>query len=214
MNESGPILRVGLTGGIASGKTTVADLLAGLGVFVLDADAVAHSVMEPGAPAYDPVVERFGKSILDEDGRIVRRLLAQMVFHDREARLALNAIVHPEVMAEANRRIGEYAPHARTRISVFDAALLVESGLYKQFHRLIVASCSRDTQIRRLLVRDGLSPSEAEARIDSQAPLTEKLAVADYVVDTEGTLRETRKQTEGVYSALLNDFKREFGAPG
>jgi dephospho-CoA kinase len=211
MHAPGPILRVGLTGGIASGKTTVAHILAGLGVFVLDADAFARLAMEPGAGAYGRVVERFGTSILDEDGRIVRGRLARIVFHDAEARLALNAIVHPEVMAEADRRIAEYAPEGRLRIAVFDAALLVESGLYREFHRLIVARCSRETQMRRLLVRDGLSTSDAEARIDSQAPLSDKLAVADYVVDTEGTLRETHKQVEGVHASLIVDFEREFG---
>ena len=96
-------------------------------------------------------------------------------------------------------------------IAVFDAALLVESGHYKDFHRLVVVRCRRETQIRRILARDGLSTTDAEARIDSQAPMDEKLAVADYVVDTEGTLREMRKQIEGTYAALRNDFRREFG---
>jgi dephospho-CoA kinase len=206
-----PMLRVGLTGGIASGKTTVSRLLAGLGAFVLDADAFARSVMEPGASAYGRVVDRFGTTILDEEGRIVRRRLARLVFGDDEARRALNAIVHPEVMAEADRRLAAYAPRGRAPIAVFDAALLVESGLHRDFHRLIVTRCRRETQIRRLLARDGLSTEEAEARIDAQAPLEEKLKVAHYVVDTEGTLRETRKQTEGVYAALLRDFESEFG---
>jgi dephospho-CoA kinase len=211
MTEVGSILRVGLTGGIASGKTTVASLLGSLGLFVIDADAVAHRTMEPGGSAYDRVVERFGRTILDERGRVVRARLARIVFHDSAERQALDAIVHPEVMSEADRSIEGYATRGGLPIALFDAALLVESGLYKQFHRLIVARCSHETQIRRLLVRDGLSATEAEARIDSQAPLEEKLAVADYVVDTEGTLRETRKQTEGVYASLLNDYEREFG---
>ena len=213
MTEPGSILRVGLTGGIASGKTTVASLLGALGLFVVDADAVAHRTMEPGGSAYDRVVERFGRTILDGSGRIVRARLARIVFHDAAERHALDAIVHPEVMAEVDRSIAGYATRGALPIALFDAALLVESGLYKQFHRLIVARCSRETQIRRLLVRDGLFATEAEARIDSQAPLKSKLAVADYVVDTEGTLRETRKQTEGVYASLLSDYEREFGAP-
>jgi len=208
-----PILRVGLTGGIASGKTTVAHSLAELGAFALDADALAHAVMEPGAEAFGRVVERFGAEILDADGSIVRERLAQVVFHDQQARLALNEIVHPEVMGEADRRIRDYAPRGRSPIAVFDAALLVETGLYREFHRLIVARCSRETQLRRLLARDRLSTAEAEARIDSQSPLEQKLAVADYVIDTEGTLRETRKQAEGIYASLLCDFEREFGSP-
>jgi dephospho-CoA kinase len=211
VGPSRPILRVGLTGGIASGKTTVARILAELGAFVLDADAFARTAMEPGGRAYSRVVSRFGTDILDEDGRIVRPRLARIVFHDEESRKALNAIVHPEVIAEADRRIAEYAPHGVAPVSVFDAALLVESGLYRRFHRVIVVSCKRETQIRRLLARDGMSTEEAEARIDSQAPLEHKLEVADYVVDTESTLRETRRQTEDVYTSLVTDFEREFG---
>lgn len=206
-----PLLRVGLTGGIASGKTTVSRILTELGAFVLDADAFARTAMEPGAGAYNRVVQRFGTTILDEDGQIVRRRLARIVFHDDESRKALNAIVHPEVIAEADRRLAEYAPRGAAPITVFDAALLVESGLYRRFHRVVVVRCSRETQLRRLLAREGMSTDEAEARIDSQAPLEKKLAVADYVIDTEGTLRESRKQTEGVYAALLSDFEREFG---
>jgi dephospho-CoA kinase len=213
MDAPRPLLRAGLTGGIASGKTTVSRILSELGAFVLDADAFARASMEPGGSAYARVVERFGTTILDEDGRIVRPRLARFVFHDEESRKALNAIVHPEVMAEADRSIAAYAPHGGSPIAIFDAALLVESGLYREFHRLIVVRCSRETQIRRLLARDGFSTAEAEARIDAQASLEEKLAVANYVIDTEGTLREMRKQTEGVYAALLSDFEREFGAP-
>ncbi len=209
MKPSRPILRVGLTGGIASGKTTVAHILAELGAFVVDADQLAHATMQPGGKAYDPVVQRFGDEILDDDGRIVRARLARQVFEDEEARRDLNSIVHPQVRAAAERRIAEYARQGRAMIAVFDAALLVESGQYQDFHRLVVVRCRRETQIRRLLARDGLSTTDAEARIDSQAPVKEKLAVADYVIDTEGTLRETRKQIEGVYAALLNDFKRE-----
>ena len=212
MAGSRPILRVGLTGGIASGKTTAAQILAELGAFVIDADRLAHAVMEPGASAYARVVDRFGPGILDDSGWIVRARLVELVFHDDEARLALNEIVHPEVMAAAARRIADYAPDGRAPIALFEAALLVETGHYRDFHRLIVVRCSRETQIRRLLARDGLSTDEAEARIDSQTALENKLAVADYVIDTEGTLRELQKVVAGVYASLLGDFEREFGA--
>ncbi len=208
MESSRPILRVGLTGGIASGKTTVAHLLAELGAFVVDADQLAHAMMQPGGRAYDRVVQRFGKQILDDDGRIVRPRLARQIFEDEKARRDLNSIVHPEVRAATERRIAEY--EGRAMVAVFDAALLVETGHYRDFQRLVVVRCRRETQIRRLLARDGLSTTEAEARIDSQAPMREKLAVADYVIDTEGTLRETRKQIEEVYAALLSDFRRKF----
>jgi len=210
VEASRPILRVGLTGGIASGKTAVAHVLAELGAFVIDADQLAHAMLQRGRQAYDRVVERFGKEILDDDGRIVRARLARLVFTVEKARRDLNSIVHPEVRAAAERRIAEHAREGRAKIAVFDAALLVESGHYKDFQRLVVVRCRRETQIRRLLTRGGLGTTEAEARIDSQAPLERKLAVADYVIDTEGTLRETRKQIERVYAELLNDFKQEF----
>jgi dephospho-CoA kinase len=213
VTDSRPILRVGLTGGIASGKTTVAGILAGFGAFVIDADELAHRLLEPDGSAYNPVTECFGREILDDEQRIVRSRLAARVFHDDEARQALNAIVHPRVMEEAERRVAAYAPAGGAPITVFDAALLVETGLYRQFHKLIVVHCSRETQIRRLLARDGLETDEAEARIDSQAPLADKLAVADYEVETEGTFREMRASAGTIYASLLNDFEREFGGP-
>jgi dephospho-CoA kinase len=209
-----PLLRVGLTGGIASGKTTVAGLLAELGAFVIDADQLAHEAIEPHGACHAAVLERFGTDLLDGAGRIVRARLARRVFQDAAARAALNAIVHPAVMAEAERRIAAYAPEGHAPLVVFDAALLVETGLYRGFHRLIVCRCSRATQLRRLLARGATSREEAEARLAAQAPLDEKLARADYVIDTEGTLRETRRQTARVHAALVLDFEQEFGPPG
>lgn len=129
MGSGRPILRAGLTGGIASGKTTIAEILAELGAFVLDADALARAVMEPGGSAYERVVKHFGRELLDDLGRIVRTRLAELVFHDEEARQALNHIVHPEVLAEADRLLAAYTPRGRARIAIFDAALLVETGL-------------------------------------------------------------------------------------
>jgi len=211
MEPSRPILRVGLTGGIASGKTTVARILAEHGAFVIEADDVAHGLLEPGTPVYSAVVDRFGPEILDSSGRIVRSRLAARVFGDADTRGALNAIVHPSVRAEANRRIEAYGPDGRSPIAVFDAALLVESGAYRDYHKLVVCRCSREAQVRRLIVRDNLTTDQVHARIAAQAPLRDKLRVADYVIDTEGTLRETRRQTDRVYSSLLTDFELEFG---
>jgi dephospho-CoA kinase len=212
VEPSRSILRVGLTGGIASGKTTVARVLAELGAYVLDADAIAHEAIEPGGAAYAAVASRFPGAV-DERGRIVRARLGSIVFHDAASRAALNAIVHPLVRAELERRIAEYASAHHAAIAVVDAALLVESGMWKEFHRVVVVSCSRESQITRLVARDGLSLAEAQARIDAQAPLEQKLAVADYVIDTDGTMRSTREATERVYGALLVDFEREVG-PG
>jgi dephospho-CoA kinase len=211
MDSFRPILRVGLTGGIASGKTTVARILAEHGAFVIEADDVAHELLEPGTPVYASVLKRFGREILDASGCVVRSRLAARVFGSAEARKALNEIVHPAVRAEATRRIEAYAPGGRSPIAVLDAALLVETGAYRDYHKLIVCRCSHEAQIRRLIVRDGLTTDEVHARLAAQAPLEHKLRVADYVIDTEGTLRETRRQTDRVYSSLLTDFELEFG---
>lgn len=207
------ILHVGLTGGIASGKTTVARLLSGHGAFVVHADELAHEVIEPGGTAYEEVIERFGREILDKRGYINRSILGQKVFHNAEAREALNAIVHPAVRAEFANRLEDYAPRGHAPIAVFDAALLVETGLYTEFHRLVVTRCDSAAQIRRLRQRNNLSAEEARARIDTQLPLERKLSLADYVIDTGGTLRETRKQTDEVYAKLVADFELEIGRP-
>ena len=210
-----PVLRAGLTGGIASGKTTVAGFLAELGAFVLDADRIAHEVMEPGGTAHEAVVARFGTEVLSPDGRIRRPVLARLVFEDRERLEALNSIVHPRVMEETERRILHYQQrNGHARVVILDAALLVEAGLHRHFHRLIVVRCTRQSQMQRLLTRDRLTQEEATARIESQAPLEKKLALANYIIDTDTTLRETRRQTEQVYASLLEDALREFGDPG
>lgn len=205
-----PILRVGLTGGVASGKSTVAAMLSAHGAQVVDADRLVHEITSPGRTEFDRVVSHFGSGILDEDGKIDRIRLGQIVFADTAARSALEQILHPAVRAEAARRFEDAARELGLRIGVFDAALLVETGAYRDFHRLIVVRCSRETQIARLRERNDLSPEQAESRIAAQAPLERKLAVADYVIDTEGSLVETREQTSRVHKQLLRDFDREF----
>jgi dephospho-CoA kinase len=203
----GNALRVGLTGGIASGKSTVAGLLARAGAQVIDADGLAHGLMEPGGATHGPIVERFGRDLLDREGRIDRERLGRLVFADRKAREALNAIVHPLVRQEIERRIG-LSPGP---IVVVDAALLVETGSYRDFDRLIVVRCSPETQRRRLRERDGLTEAEARARLDAQADVDRKVAVADYVIDTDGTLEQTRQQTERVHADLRRDHDTKFG---
>lgn len=204
MPAARPVLRVGLTGGIASGKSTVAEFLRELGARVVDGDRLAHEVMEPGAAAHDAVVARFGRGILDEAGRIDRGRLGPVVFADAEARAALNAIVHPAVRAAAWRRMDAPWDPGALPIAVFDAALLVETGAWRQLHRLVVTRCSPETQLRRLLER-GLARDDAAARIAAQAPLADKLAAAHYVIETDTTLEETRRQTEEVWDFLVSD---------
>ena len=206
------MLRVGLTGGIASGKSTVAAALAEFGACVVDADHLAHEVMAPGGAAYDPVVERFGPAIVAADGHIDRTVLARLVFADAAARGQLEQLVHPVVRAEAERRFRE----SRCRVAVFDAALLVETGAWRDFDRLIVVHCPRAEQRARLMARDDLSLEQAEARLAAQAPLAQKLAVADYVIDTTGPVEATRQRAAEVWRGLLDEERsrgEEAGEP-
>ncbi len=214
MDARRPILRVGLTGGISSGKTTVAGFMAEMGAFVLDADSIAHEMTAPGGAAHDDIVQRFGGDFFDAEGNLRRSQLARRIFTDATEREALNAIVHPKVIAEIERRLERYLVIGHAPVAVVDAALLVETGEYKRFHRLVVVRCGRDAQLQRLMARSGMSSDEALARIDSQYGLESKLAVADYIIDTDTTLRETRHETEQVYGKLLGDFERRFGEPG
>lgn len=199
------MLRVGLTGGIASGKSNVAGIFSELGAFVVDADHLAHRLIHSGQPAYDEVVKRFGRQIVDDRGEIDRKRLGRLVFGDSQARAALNGILHPRVRAEAERQIAEAAAAGSARIALFDAALLVETGAFREFERLVVVCCARETQIERMIHRDGLSRDEALARIEAQAPLERKVALADYVIDTDGPRENTRRQTEAVFRRLLED---------
>lgn len=208
-----PVLRVGLTGGIASGKTTVAALLAERGAFILDADRIGHDLIAPGGAAHADVVARFGSTIVEPDGSISRARLGAIVFADDEARRALDAIVHPHILPEVNRRLAAYLETGSALVAVVDAALLVEAGMARAFDRLVVVRCVRETQIRRLVTRNGLTPREAERRIDTQAPLEAKLAAADYVIDTDGTMRQTREQVDRLWKDLLADYEAKFRGP-
>jgi len=192
-------LRVGLSGGIASGKSTVGGFLSDCGACVIDADQLA---LEPGLPAYLGVVHRFGDGILDASRRIDRAKLAACVFTQPDQLQALNDIVHPVVQAEADRLYTECVESGQVDMVVFEAALLVETGRYREQDSLIIVSCSKDTQLRRLH-RRGMSETDALARIDSQASLEDKLSVADHVINTEGPLEDTRRQTEVIYAKLL-----------
>ena len=200
------ILRVGLTGGIAAGKSTVAGFLTQLGAAVIDADTVAHDVVSPQGPAFDAVVARFGRRILDADGQIDRSILGGIVFADPGALEDLNAIVHPCVRAEAAARMTELES-VGFGVAVLDAALLVETGMYRDLDRLVVVRCDPQSQIRRLVLR-GLTRREAELRLAAQAPIERKVAVADYLIDTSGSLDDTRRDAERVWRELLADQER------
>lgn len=210
MTSGRPILRAGLTGGIASGKSTVSGFFAELGAFVLDADELARQAMSPGGAVHESVLRRFGDGMAGPEGSIDRPRLAARVFGDPAELAALNEIVHPAVRAEAARRFELCAETGRHRVGVLDAALLVETGYHSELDRLIVLRCSPETQRARLRARPRLAPGEAAARLAAQAPLERKLAVADYVIDTDAALEETRRQTELVWAALLSDYEAMF----
>lgn len=196
---------VGLTGGIASGKSTVAAVLAELGVPVVDADALAREVVAPGTPGLAAIVARFGQSILLADGSLDRKKLGELVFSDPEARRALNAITHPRIAAAGMEKLSALADHPAP-YRVYEAALLVENGLAKAFAALVVVTVDEATQLARLRARDGSSQEEARARIGSQLPLATKVAAADYVIDNSGNAMETRARVLAVHDALVERF--------
>jgi len=185
-----------LTGGIATGKSTVCEQLAAHGFRVMDADRVAHGLIRKGQACFDPVVDAFGTRILDADGEIDRNSLGQVVFND-PARLAeLNALVHPEVMRSILEQLDRLEQSHPLSRAVVDASLMIESGFHKQFKHLIVVSCSVDQQVERLMARNGLSRDQALRRIGLQWPLQAKLPLATVVIDNSGTLEQTRHQVD------------------
>ena len=195
------MLRVGLTGGIGCGKSTVAAMMRELGCHVMDADKIAHKVIEPGQPPYDEVIHEFGREIIASDGRVDRPKLGKIVFGN-PARLArLNAIVHPAVLAELEREFDRLLLADPEGVAVADVALLIESGYHRQLDRLVVAWCTPDQQRRRLTDASsgrGMSSEEAERRIGAQMNLAEKRKIADDQIDCSGTIEETRMQVEAL----------------
>jgi dephospho-CoA kinase len=194
------MLLVGLTGGIGSGKSTVAHLLEKLGAVVFDADVLAREVVAPGTPGHQAVVERFGANVLAPGGELDREALASIVFADPSARRDLEAIVHPEV----RRRFAEGSEEYRTtdRVVVFSAPLLVETGMYTAFDVLLVVAASMETQIERLMRDRGMSEAAIRARIDAQAPAEAKAEVADVLIENVGTREELEERVAEVWNEL------------
>jgi dephospho-CoA kinase len=196
------MLKVGLTGSIAVGKSYVVSVLAELGCVTFDADNVAHSVMEPGRPAYEDIVREFGDRVLATDGSIDRGNLGQIVFANEARRIRLNEIVHPRVIEEQNRLLQEAEAKNPDGITVIDAALMIESGGYKRFEKLIVVYCDRETQIERLMRRNQITRLDAEARIAAQMSSIEKRKYADYEIDTTGGFDQTRQRVIEIHREL------------
>ena len=201
------MLRLGLTGGIASGKTTVAAMLREMGFAVLDADSLAHTLIEPREPAYDEVVREFGPSILDAGNRVDRAKLAAVVFADLVKLARLNAIVHPRVETVIHRQFAEWSRNGTRDAAFVEAALLVEAGYHKNLDGLVVTWCRPEQQLQRLRAR-GLSDEDARQRIAAQLPVSEKLRYATETIDCSGSLEDTRKQVEALAAKLRRPSKK------
>jgi dephospho-CoA kinase len=206
------MLRVGLTGGIASGKTTVAALLRKHGCQVLDADILGHDLMQPGKPAYAEIVKEFGNGVLAPDKAIDRAKLGAVVFSDAEKRTRLNQILHPRIM-EATQKWFEALAAKDTDVAFVEAALLVEAGYHKDLDRLVVCWSKPEQQLERLLKR-GLSRQQARQRVAAQMPADEKRRVADRVIDCSGTLAKTERQVIDALAALRQEARATSNAIG
>jgi len=196
------MLKVGLTGSIAVGKSFVLGVLAELGCRVLDADATARDVVAPGTPGLNAVIEAFGEEILCGDGTLDRVNLGKLVFADEAKRQLLNSILHPFIIAAQDDQIRRWEQDDPNGIAVVDAALMIESGGYRRFAKLIVVHCRSEVQLQRLMARERLSPQEAAQRMAAQMPQEEKKKYADFLIDTSEGFEDTRRQTESVFREL------------
>lgn len=197
------MLRVGLTGSIAVGKSFVVSVFAELGCHVLDADLTAREVVLPGTAGLQAIVREFGAEIINPDGTLNRKQLGAVVFADEQKRQRLNHILHPFIIARQDEILREWEREDPNGIGMVDAALMIESGGYKRFDKLIVVHCRPEVQLERLMLRDQLSRDEAQRRIAAQMPQEEKQKFADYLIDTSDGFELTRTQTVRVYEKLI-----------
>jgi dephospho-CoA kinase len=204
-NDAVAFAIVGLTGGIGSGKSTVARFFSEQGVPVVDADVIAREIVEPGTEGLAAVLDAFGHDLVGPDGRLDRKQLGARVFADAAARKELEAITHPRIAQASMERFARLAREGHP-YAIYEAALLVENGSYEMMSALVVVKASEATQIARVVARDGVDEDAARARIEAQLPLAEKVRVADYVIDNEGGLEQTRERTRAVHRALLERF--------
>lgn len=196
------MLKVGLTGGLACGKSTVADVLREHGCEVVDADRLGHQAIEPGGPAYQAVVDAFGKDLLDLEGRIRRPLLGQRVFGAPEQLERLNALVHPAIIALAEVRCRAFRKSHPQGILVVDAALIFEAGMEKRFDKIVVVDCAPDQQATRFAAKGLGGADEARRRILAQLPREHKVSRADYVLDSSGSVEDTRRKAHDLFQTL------------
>ena len=199
--------KVGLTGGIASGKSTVSGMFRELGVPVIDADMIAREVVAPGSRALEAIVDAFGAEILTDEKSLNRARLGEIVFSDPTKKKVLEGILHPEIIAEQDRRLKDLEREGRTPVAVVDAAVMIESGSWKRFDSLVVVDCEESQQISRLRLRNGMNEEEAARRVNAQMPLSEKVKYADHVIDNRGSIDDTRKQVEELMKLLSRGMK-------
>ncbi len=200
-------LLVGLTGGIATGKSTVSEILRELGCEIIDADRLARDVVEPEQPAWKQIVAEFGGGVVTAEGALDRKKLGAIVFADPERRKRLEAITHPAIRARFQARLDELTAQGFAGIVVFDAPVMIESGNYKHMDRLVVVVTDDATQAARLQERDGTDEAEGRRKIASQMPLAEKAQLADYVIDNSGAREATAAEVRRVFAALMADLR-------
>jgi len=193
---------LGITGSIASGKTTVAQAFQALGAVVVSADVLAREIVRPGTKALQEIAEYFGCQVLREDGTLNRQLMADMVFNDDQARMALNGITHPAIAALARARLRE-AEQGGASLVIYDAPLLYEVGADRQVDKVLVVKVDAEAQLARLMARDGINRQQALARVAAQMPQEEKVARADFVIDNSGTEKETQAQVRSLMERLI-----------
>ena len=196
------MLKVGLTGGLACGKSFVGEALESWGCLLVRADQLGHEVLSPGGEAYETVVQEFGGEIVLQNGEIDRRALAARVFKSPERLARLNALVHPPVVRREDALISEFVKREPHGIAVVEAAILIETGSYKRFDRIILVTCREDQQVELAMRREGAVLADIEARLSRQMSLEEKRKHADFVIDTAGNKEDTLRQTRAVYEAL------------
>jgi len=201
------MLIVALTGGIASGKSIVADVLKELGCYINHADKIAHQLMEPGEFAWKKIVSHFGKEILNKNNTINRSKLGAVVFSEEKERLFLNRIIHPLVFKRQKSIIQKLQKEGQHKIFVSEAALTIEANLADFFDKIIVVYCKENIQIKRLIKRDKISHKEAIKKMKSQLTTEKKLKYADYIIDTSSTIKSTVEQTEQIYRNLILDYE-------
>ena len=197
------MLTVGLTGGIGCGKTTVGEMFVALGCRLIDSDQITHELFEPGQQVHEAVVREFGAAIVHDSGRIDRRRLSAIVFSEPSKREKLNSLVHPAIKERQDAFLENVRREDPDAIAIVDAALMVETGSYKRYDRLVVVTCRPEQQRSRLERRPGLTPDAIEARIESQMPLAEKAGHADFVADNSGAAEDTRRRVEEIYGELV-----------